>query len=202
MYVRNFGPPILSPDIQRLLVPAKVMERQEPILQLLDIPLVTHKGRSTTAKLIGNRAVILQLFYTRCDGTCPGTTALMTETSKVLGKRLGKDVAILSISLDTTRDTIADIQNYARNHNIPDGWYIAAVSPSDANALLKQLHLPEVKLGGDGRIKHTEMIYYGTNAGKRWKMVASKAATPRLLAKMVMFTHDTTLPAEAFTPDK
>ena len=201
MYVRNFGPPILSPDIQRLLVPAKVMERQEPILQLLDIPLVTHKGRSTTAKLIGNRAVILQLFYTRCDGTCPGTTALMTETSKVLGKRLGKDVAILSISLDTTRDTIADIQNYARNHNIPDGWYIAAVSPSDANALLKQLHLPEVKLGGDGRIKHTEMIYYGTNAGKRWEMVASKAATPRLLAKMVMFTHNTTMPAEAFTPD-
>ena len=202
MYVRNFGPPILSPDIQRLLVPAKVMERQEPILQLLDIPLVTHKWRSTTAKLIGNRAVILQLFYTRCDGTCPGTTALMTETSKVLGKRLGKDVAILSISLDTTRETIADIQNYARNHNIPDGWFISAVSPSDANALLKQLHLPEVKLGGDGRIKHTEMIYYGTNAGKRWKMVASKAATPRLLAKMVMFTHDTTLPAEAFTPDK
>lgn len=202
MYVRNFGPPILSPDIKRLLVPAKVMERQEPITQLLDIPLVTHKGRTTTAKLIGNRAVILQLFYTRCDGTCPGTTALLSETSKVLGKRLGKDVAILSISLDTTRETIADIQNYARNHNIPDGWYIAAVSPSDANALLKQLHLPEVKLGGDGRIKHTEMIYYGTNAGKRWKMVASKAATPRLLAKMVMFTHDTTLPAEAFTPDK
>jgi len=201
MYVRNFGPPVLSPDIKRLVVPAKVMERQEPITQLLDIPLVTHKGRTTTAKLIGNRAVILQLFYTRCDGTCPGTTALLSETSKVLGKRLGKDVAILSISLDTTRETIADIQNYARNHSVPDGWYIAAVSPSDANALLKQLHLPEVKLGGDGRIKHTEMIYYGTNAGKRWKMVASKAATPRLLAKMVMFTHDTTLPAEAFTPD-
>ena len=201
MYVRNFGPPVLSPDIKRLVVPAKVMERQEPITQLLDIPLVTHKGRTTTAKLIGNRAVILQLFYTRCDGTCPGTTALLSETSKVLGKRLGKDVAILSISLDTTRETIADIQNYARNHSIPDGWYIAAVSPSDANALLKQLHLPEVKLGGDGRIKHTEMIYYGTNAGKRWKMVASKAATPRLLAKMVMFTHNTTMPAEAFTPD-
>lgn len=201
MYVRNFGPPVLSPDIKRLVVPAKVMERQEPITQLLDIPLVTHKGRTTTAKLIGNRAVILQLFYTRCDGTCPGTTALLSETSKVLGKRLGKDVAILSISLDTTRETIVDIKNYARNHSVPDGWYIAAVSPSDANALLKQLHLPEVKLGGDGRIKHTEMIYYGTNAGKRWKMVASKAATPRLLAKMVMFTHNTTMPAEAFTPD-
>lgn len=125
----------------------------------------------------------------------------MTETAKVLGKRLGKDVTILSVSLDTTRETLADIKNYARNHNVPDGWYIAAVSPSDANLLLKQLHLPEVKLGGDGRIKHTEMIYYGTNVGKRWKMVASKAALPKLLAKMVMFTHNTTMPAEAFTPD-
>lgn len=201
MYARNFGPPSLSPDIQRLLVPGKSEERQEPISQLVDIPLVTHKGRTTTAKLIGNRAVILQLFYTRCNGTCPGTTTLLTDTSKVLGKRLGKDVTILSISLDSTRETVGDIKNYARNHNIPDGWYIAAVSPSDAAALLKQLRLPEVKLGGDGRIKHTEMIYYGTNAGKRWKMVASKAATPKLLAKMVMFTHNTTMPAEAFTPD-
>ncbi len=201
MYARNFGPPSLSPDIQRLLVPGKVEDRQEPISQLVDIPLVTHKGRTTTTKLIGKRAVILQLFYTRCNGTCPGTTALMTETAKVLGKRLGKDVTILSISLDTTRESLADIKNYARNHNVPDGWYIAAVSPSDANVLLKQLHLPEVKLGGDGRIKHTEMIYYGTNVGKRWKMVASKAALPKLLAKMVMFTHNNTMPAEAFTPD-
>ena len=201
MYVRKFGPPELSPDIQRLLVPAKSEDRQEPISQLLDIPLVTHKGRTTTTKLIGNRGVILQLFYTRCDGTCPGTTALLTNTSKVLGKRLGKDITILSISLDTTRETVADIKNYARNHTIPDGWYIAAVSPSDANALLRQLRLPEVKLGGDGRIKHTEMVYYGTNTGKRWKMMASKAATPQLLAKMVMFTHNTTMPAEAFTPD-
>ena len=201
MYARNFGPPSLSPDIQRLLVPGKVEDRQEPISQLVDIPLVTHKGRTTTTKLIGNRAVILQLFYTRCNGTCPGTTALMTETAKVLGKRLGKDVTILSISLDTTRESLADIKNYARNHNVPDGWYLAAVSPSDANVLLKQLHLPEVKLGGDGRIKHTEMIYYGTNVGKRWKMVASKAALPKLLAKMVMFTHNNTMPAEAFTQD-
>jgi protein SCO1/2 len=195
MYVRNFGPPSLSPDIKRLVVPAKAVDRQEPITQLLDIPLVTHKGMTTTTKLIGKRGVILQLFYTRCDGTCPGTTALLSETSKVLGDRLGKDITILSISLDSTRETVGDIKNYARNHNVPDGWYIAAVSPSDANALLKQLRLPEVKLGGDGRIKHTEMVYYGTNAGGRWRMVASKAATPKLLAKMAMFTHNTTTPA-------
>ena len=195
MYVRNFGPPSLSPDIKRLVVPAKAVDRQEPITQLLDIPLVTHKGMTTTTKLIGKRGVILQLFYTRCDGTCPGTTALLSETSKVLGDRLGKDITILSISLDSTRETVGDIKNYARNHNIPDGWYIAAVSPSDANALLKQLRLPEVKLGGDGRIKHTEMVYYGTNAGGRWRMVASKAATPKLLAKMAMFTQNVTEPA-------
>ena len=195
MYVRNFGPPSLSPDIKRLVVPAKAVDRQEPITQLLDIPLVTHKGMTTTTKLIGKRGVILQLFYTRCDGTCPGTTALLSETSKVLGDRLGKDITILSISLDSTRETVGDIKNYARNHNVPDGWYIAAVSPSDANALLKQLRLPEVKLGGDGRIKHTEMVYYGTNAGGRWRMVASKAATPKLLGKMAMFTQNTTKPA-------
>ena len=195
MYVRNFGPPSLSPDIKRLVVPAKAVDRQEPITQLLDIPLVTHKGMTTTTKLIGKRGVILQLFYTRCDGTCPGTTELLSETSKVLGDRLGKDITILSISLDSTRETVGDIKNYARNHNVPDGWYIAAVSPSDANALLKQLRLPEVKLGGDGRIKHTEMVYYGTNAGGRWRMVASKAATPKLLAKMAMFTQNVTEPA-------
>ena len=172
-----------------------VVERSEPMTQLLDIPLVTHKGMTTTSKVIGKRCVILQLFYTRCDGTCPGTTALLTETSKVLGERLGKDITILSISLDSTRETVGDIKNYARLHNVPDGWYVATIAPSDASALLKQLRLPEVKLGGDGRIKHTQMVYYGTNAGGRWRMIASKAATPKLLVKMAMFTQNTTTPA-------
>ena len=195
MYVHKSGPPDLNPDIKRLLRPTKVVERSEPMTQLLDIPLVTHKGMTTTSKVIGKRCVILQLFYTRCDGTCPGTTALLSDTAKALGERLGRDVTILSISLDTTRDSVADIRQYARLHNVPDGWYVAAVSPSDASALLKQLRLPEVKLGGDGRIKHTQMVYYGTNAGGRWRMIASKAATPKLLAKMAIFTQNTTTPA-------
>lgn len=195
MFARKYGPPGLNPDIQRLILPPREVERSEAITQLLDIPLETHRGRTTTTKVIGNRGVILQLFYTRCDGTCPGTTALLSDTAKVLGERLGRDITILSISLDTTRDSVADIRQYARMHNVPDGWYIAAVSPSDANALLKQLRLPGVKLGGDGRIKHTEMVYYGTNTGGRWRMIASKAATPKLLAQMAMFTHNSTAPA-------
>ena len=195
MFVRKQGPPGLNPEIQRLILPSREVERSEAITQLLDIPLATQKGMTTTSKVIGKRGVILQLFYTRCDGTCPGTTALLTDTAKVLGERLGRDITILSISLDTTRDSVNDIRQYARMHNIPDGWYVAAVSPPDANALLKQLRLPEVKLGGDGRIKHTQMVYYGTNAGGRWRMIATKAATPKLLAKMAMFTHNTTTPA-------
>jgi cytochrome oxidase Cu insertion factor (SCO1/SenC/PrrC family) len=195
MFVRKPAPPTLNPDIERLILPAREVERSEAITQLLDIPLETHRGRTTTSKVIGKRGVILQLFYTRCDGTCPGTTELLADTAKVLGEKLGRDITILSISLDTTRDLVANIRQYARMHNVPDGWYVAAVSPSDANALLKQLRLPEVKLGGDGRIKHTEMVYYGTNAGGRWRMIASKAATPKLLAKMAMFTHNTSTPA-------
>lgn len=195
MFVRKPAPPAINPDIQRLILPQREVERQEAITQLLDIPLETHRGRTTTTKLIGKRGVILQLFYTRCDGSCPGTTTLLSDTAKVLGERLGRDISILSISLDTTRDSVADIRKYARMHNVPDGWFIAAVSPSDADALLRQLRLPAVKLGGDGRIKHTEMVYYGTNAGGRWRMIASKAATPKLLAKMAMFTHDTNAPA-------
>ena len=195
MYGHKSGPPRLNPEIQRLILPSREVERSEAFTQLLDIPLVTHKGRTTTSKVIGKRGVIIQLFYTRCDGTCPGTTELLTNTAKVLGEKLGRDITILSISLDTTRDSVAEIRAYARKHNIPDGWYVAAVSPSDANALLKQLRLPEVKLGGDGSIKHTEMVYYGTNAGGRWRMIASKAATPKLLAKMAIFTQNTTTPA-------
>jgi protein SCO1/2 len=195
MFVHKPGPPKLNPEIQRLILPPREVERSEAITQLLDIPLETHRGRTTTTKVIGNRGVILQLFYTRCDGTCPGTTALLSDTAKVLGEKLGRDITILSISLDSTRDSVADIRQYARMHNVPDGWYVAAVSPTDANALLKQLRLPSVKLGGDGRIKHTEMVYYGTNAGGRWRMIASKAATPKLLAQMAMFTRHSTAPA-------
>ena len=33
------------------------------------------------------------------------------------------------------------------------------------------------------------------HGSKRWRMIASKAATPKLLVKMAMFTQNTTTPA-------
>jgi protein SCO1/2 len=110
-------------------------------------------------KLVGNKGIILQLFYTRCRGVCPGTTAMLKTVAKQLGPRIGKDIVVLSLSLDAERETLADLKRFAELHHLPRGWYTASCSKADLETLLRQLRLSvTASKGRDGTIKHASQL--------------------------------------------
>ena len=143
------------------------------------------------SKLIGNKGIILQLFYTRCTGVCPGTTAMLKTVAKQLSSRIGKDIVVLSLSLDAERETQADLKEFAKRHRLPNGWYAAMCTKSDLTTLLRQLRL-DVKpsKGSDGTIKHASQIVYGSNVSGRWRMINAELPKPELIRDMVELTVD------------
>ena len=143
------------------------------------------------SKLMGNKGIILQLFYTRCTGVCPGTTAMLKTVAQQLGKRIGNDIIILSLSLDSDRDALNDIKRYAALHRLPKGWYTATCSKGDMAMLLKQLRLAVTpSKGRDGTIKHASQIVYGSNVSGRWRMINAELPKPELIRDMVEMTVD------------
>ena len=182
---------MISPELQHLAAPTPMNDREPVIDRLVDIALQTHLGPTRMSKLIGDKGIIVQLFYTRCTGVCPGTTAMLKTVTRQLGKRIGKDIVVLSLSLDQDRDGLSDIKRYAAMHRLPKGWYAATCSKGDLALLLKQLRLAVTPTKGrDGTIKHASQLVYGSNVSGRWRMINAELPKPELIRDMVEMTVD------------
>lgn len=191
MFSPDDTPPVISPELQHLAAPTPMNDREPVIDRLVDIALQTHLGPSRMSKLIGDKGIIVQLFYTRCTGVCPGTTAMLKTVAHQLGQRIGKDIIILSLSLDADRDGLSDIKRYAALHRLPKGWYAATCSKGDLALLLKQLRLAVTpSKGRDGTIKHASQLVYGSNVSGRWRMINAELPKPELIRDMVELTVD------------
>jgi protein SCO1/2 len=191
MFSPDDTPPVIRPELQHLAAPIPLNDREPVIDRLVDIVLHTHNGPTRMSKLIGDKGIIVQLFYTRCTGVCPGTTAMLKTVAKQLGPRIGKDIVILSLSLDADRDGLSDIKRYAALHRLPKGWYAATCLKGDLALLLKQLRLTVTpSKGRDGTIKHASQLVYGSNVSGRWRMINAELPKPELIRDMVEMTID------------
>jgi protein SCO1/2 len=191
MFSPDDTPPVIRPELQHLAAPIPLNDHEPVIDRLVDIAIQTHMGPTHMSKLIGDKGIIVQLFYTRCTGVCPGTTAMLKTVAHQLGKRSGKDIVILSLSLDAERDGLSDIKRYAAMHRLPKGWYAATCSKGDLALLLKQLRLTVTpSKGRDGTIKHASQLVYGSNVSGRWRMINAELPKPELIRDMVEMTID------------
>jgi cytochrome oxidase Cu insertion factor (SCO1/SenC/PrrC family) len=93
-------------------------------VELLDLALVDQDGRKVRFKsdVIGDRLVIIDTFYTTCDTICPILSALFVNLQHKLGSRLGRDVVLVSISVDPGIDIPARLKKYAKRHGARPGW--------------------------------------------------------------------------------
>ena len=126
MFSPDDTPPVLSPELRHFATPTPINDLEQVIDRLVDIRLHTHIGPSQMSKLIGNKGIILQLFYTRCRGVCPGTTAMLKTVAKQLGPRVGNDIVVLSLSLDAERGDTGGPQALCRIAS-PAAWLVHSI---------------------------------------------------------------------------
>ncbi len=68
--------------------------------------------------LIKDKHVVINFMYTRCEGSCPITTANLVKVQEALKKRVGRDIFMYSISLKPEEDDPATLKEYAAD--VPD----------------------------------------------------------------------------------
>src|SRR5688572_12899663 len=86
--------------------------------------LTTHEGRKVRFydDLIRGKLVAFNMMYLGCDDTCPLTTANLVRVQKLLGKRVGREVFMYSLTLQPEVDRAADLRNYAEKMGVQPGW--------------------------------------------------------------------------------
>jgi protein SCO1/2 len=93
-------------------------------VDLLDRTLIDQNGREVrfVSEVIGDRIVVMDFVYTSCTTVCPVLSAVFGQLQGRLGDRLGADVALVSVSVDPTRDTPQRLKAYAAKHKARPGW--------------------------------------------------------------------------------
>lgn len=130
-------------------------------IKLDDAALVTQDGERVqlNSDVIADKIVVMDFVYTTCTTVCPVLSAIFGQIQDQLGDRLDKEVILVSVSVDPTRDTPQRLKAYAARHQAREGWLWLTGQKPTVDAVLEQLGVytpnfedhPSIVLVGDGR---------------------------------------------------
>ena len=88
-----------------------------------DFTLIDQDGNPVQLSSLRGKVVLLDFIYTSCPGPCPLLSRKFSQFQKTLGERVGKEVVLLSITVDPQYDTPAVLKEYARRYQADTaGW--------------------------------------------------------------------------------
>ena len=117
------------------------------------------------ADLLQGKVVLINFFYTSCTSYCPRTTANLARLQDQFGEHFGRDVVMLSITVDPTVDTPPVLKKYAEAFKPKPGWYFLTGTKEDINQIRRKLGVYE--RNGD-KTQHTGVLIYGNEALGTW----------------------------------
>jgi cytochrome oxidase Cu insertion factor (SCO1/SenC/PrrC family) len=135
--------------------------------------------------LIRGKVVLINFMFTGCDSLCPRTTRNLAKVQALLGDRLGRDVFILSISVDPANDTPEALRAYAGEYQVKPGWQFVTGSTADIELIRRKLGVYERDAEQDkDKNQHTGMLIYGNEPQGRWSKLYAMSE-PRLIVENV-----------------
>src|SRR5712691_10326550 len=103
-----------------------------------DVVLINQNGEKMRfySDLLQGKVVIINSFFATCQGSCLPMNRNLEKVQEALGDHIGKDVFIISISVDPAVDTPASLKEYATKLNAKPGWYFVTGDPENVGLAL------------------------------------------------------------------
>lgn len=162
--------------------------------RLPDPLLVNHRGQPVRfySDLIADRPTVISMMYTRCDGTCPGTSALLSSLWPTLDNAVGRNLRILSITLDPEHDNPDVLAAYAeplqpRNADkLQSEWMFLTGRSEDVEAIRRGLGFtdPDPVIDQD-RSQHAALLTFGNDRLNRWATMPVETRREQLQKSMI-----------------
>jgi len=152
-----------------------------------DVELVTQNGQKVKfySDLLQGKVVIINSFFATCQGSCLPLNQNLAKVQEALGDRLGKDVYILSISVDPTVDTPPNLNAYAKKLHARPGWYFLTGAKENVDFALK-------KIGQfvDDKQDHLNIFIIGNERTGLWKKAFGLAKSEELVKVVESVIND------------
>ncbi|HEX8119184.1 MAG TPA: SCO family protein, partial [Pyrinomonadaceae bacterium] len=143
-----------------------------------DVELLDQDGNKVRfySDVLKGKTVIINAFFTTCTSVCPPMNRNLEKVQEALGDRIGKDVFIVSMSVDPETDTPPRLKEYAKRFHAKPGWLFLTGKKENLDwALYRVGQYVEAK------DDHTTVIVVGNEATGLWKKALGMAKAADLI---------------------
>jgi len=147
-------------------------------LSVPDVSLVDQDGKPVHfySDLVKDKVVAMNFVFTTCTTICPPMGATFAKLQKLLA---GKDVHLISVSVDPATDTPERLKAWAGKFGASPGWTLVTGDRNEVTRLLKALGVYTAAIGD-----HSPLVLLGNDAAHRWTR-AYGLAPPAKLAELI-----------------
>lgn len=153
-----------------------------------DVELVNQDGAKLRfySDVLKGKTVVVNAFFTTCTSVCPPMNRSFEKIQEALGKRLGRDVFLISITVDPETDTPLRLKEYAAKFHARPGWIFLTGKRENIDRAL-------YKLGQyvENKDDHKSVIIIGNEATGLWKKAFGLAPATELIKLVEGVVNDT-----------
>ena len=132
------------------------------------------------------KVVVFNMMYSVCTGICPGNTANLLQVQQALGDRLGKDIFMVSMTLQPEFDTPKALNDYVKSYGIKPGWTFLTGDPKEMDVIRRKLGFFNDDPTIDADLaSHTGMVRVGNEKIDRW-FVLPALGSPSQMARAIL----------------
>ena len=143
-----------------------------------DVVMVNQDGEEVRfySDLLQGKIVVINTIFTTCTGVCPVMSKAFTRLQEHLGDRLGRDVHLISISVDPENDTPERLKAFGSALGARAGWYLLTGERENVDIVLN-------KLGAyvEEKESHSAIMLVGNEPTGLWKKAFGLANSEDLI---------------------
>ena len=141
--------------------------------------------------LVRDKAVIVNFFYTTCAKTCPGTSAQLAKMNDELSRWMGKDITMLSLSIDPEVDTPERMKEYWEVFGSKPGWLMLTGDEDEINRVRRQMGVYDLDPVIDAdKTQHAGIVTFGNDRTDKWAALPVFMHRDRMMDTILHTTKD------------
>lgn len=140
--------------------------------------LINQKGERMRfyQDVIKNKVVVINTFFTSCTTSCPVLFRNMGKIQEAFASNVGKELFLISISVDPVTDTPPRLKAHAEKNHAGDGWLFLTGTKENVDFVLK-------KIGQyvENKEDHKTILIIGNERTGLWKKAFGFAKPEELI---------------------
>lgn len=152
-----------------------------------DVELLDQDGQTRRfySDLLRGKVVVIDCFFSQCTSVCPALNSRLQRIQEAYADRLGKDLHLISLSVDFANDTPERLRDYAARVGAREGWYFLTGTAENISLALRK-----VGLFSETRDAHSTVFLIGNDKTGLWKKAMGLAREEEVLRVVASVLED------------